>query len=977
MKTKITGMSNYQGSPTARSSLVVWRPERYEDGTGNATVHKEEYRFRAGAPGQKGTWGDYTNTALDAYTIVAAADQPNPVTALFEETFWYADGTSARTVFSKRMVASDLDATQFDYTQPGGGVAQRGVKEPLTFAAARTALTRADTAATAANEAAIKATYARNELDRVQIDQARNKGKLNVLKGLRDGVGTLPTAVGPTTGTPVFTDSDPGKLLSTEAVPKIISVPVVQNGEFDIDFIITAADLDRDEEFGIGRPDDVHQFAIFTNIGLLAANAVTSVTFICVFKLGAVETARAVSLTLAQLSTLGATATDGRITLTNRLVKDGQCHLQMQINHSANYDSLVIGLHAAITAVAAAPNNRLEFYHPVFILDSFGAVDPYTVYPETLAETTLIATSTKAAQDGAAAAQTAATAASNAATLANTEAAAATDAASAATTATAAAQAATAAATQLAADAQTALDTAEAAETAAADALSGSKADADAARAAADAAAADANTAKAAADTAAAAANAAQAAASQAAADATNAASAATSAASAATAAASTATTAAADATALVATARNAINLTIPDAEAATLAAQTAANTANTAANTASIAAQQATDSVATAATTLAAANAAAAAATTAAATATTTAAAASTAAATATTELGRFQTILDAAAVPVITFVVEAIGAGQPTSATKSGPEVTPTVTIKLPAFIYRGGWQPSTQYYAGEFFESQTELYYVPADVLSAATFTANNYQKVVSRGADGLSFKDRGEWQPNTLYFGSEYVSNGGNWYYVPTTFTSGSTFNAANFILRVKAGTNGLNGTNFADRGEWQPNTTYSATNFFSYQGQFYSVPADFTSGATFDPAQASLRVSRAPATNPYVWPRDTGGTVGRIVLRNAANTGWVDASPELDPELFDQWGYLAADGNIYRPGAINVSTSLADGTYYVTRYTGSTPNLTVINGTLPNTVPASNETLLVPLKVKGGRAYLQLPTPTQSNYPAAP
>ncbi|OWL96517.1 hypothetical protein CBQ26_09070 [Deinococcus indicus] len=143
MKAKLIGMSAYQGTPTS-GTLRIYRAGRYEDGQGNAAVRLEEFKWRAGTAGARGSWGDPFNPAVDAYTVVSAAGEPAPVEGLFEEVFVYADGSERRSLYRKNLIATNLAGTEFDYTEPQGVTTYSG-SEPLTFQAARDLLTEGTT----------------------------------------------------------------------------------------------------------------------------------------------------------------------------------------------------------------------------------------------------------------------------------------------------------------------------------------------------------------------------------------------------------------------------------------------------------------------------------------------------------------------------------------------------------------------------------------------------------------------------------------------------------------------------------------------------------------------------------------------------------------------------------------------------------------------------------------------------------------
>ncbi|MGM9319785.1 hypothetical protein [Deinococcus aquaticus] len=143
MKAKLIGMSAYQGTPVS-GTLRIYRAGRYEDGQGNAAVRLEEFKWRAGNAGARGTWGDPFNPAVDAYTVVSAAGEPVPVEGLFEEVFSYADGSERRSLYRKNLIATNLTGTEFDYTQPQGVTTYSG-SEPITFQAARDLLTAGNT----------------------------------------------------------------------------------------------------------------------------------------------------------------------------------------------------------------------------------------------------------------------------------------------------------------------------------------------------------------------------------------------------------------------------------------------------------------------------------------------------------------------------------------------------------------------------------------------------------------------------------------------------------------------------------------------------------------------------------------------------------------------------------------------------------------------------------------------------------------
>ncbi|MFW8626730.1 hypothetical protein [Deinococcus sp. ME38] len=143
MKAKLIGMSAYQGTPVS-GTLRIYRAGRYEDGQGNAAVRLEEFKWRAGTAGARGSWGDPFNPAVDAYTIVSAAGEPAPVEGLFEEVFTYSDGSERRSLYRKNLIATNLAGTEFDYTEPQGVTTYSG-SEPLTFQAARDLLTEGTT----------------------------------------------------------------------------------------------------------------------------------------------------------------------------------------------------------------------------------------------------------------------------------------------------------------------------------------------------------------------------------------------------------------------------------------------------------------------------------------------------------------------------------------------------------------------------------------------------------------------------------------------------------------------------------------------------------------------------------------------------------------------------------------------------------------------------------------------------------------
>lgn len=151
MKAKVTGMTTWQDTPTS-GTLRIWPAERYEDGNGNATPGRYDFALNVGAK----AWRDEHNSAADAYVVVAAPGEPQPVLAVFEETFLYANGARVVNIYRRLLVASDLNGTDYNYVEPQSVVAYTG-SEPLTMQAARQLLLEGQTLI-AAQQIALEAT---------------------------------------------------------------------------------------------------------------------------------------------------------------------------------------------------------------------------------------------------------------------------------------------------------------------------------------------------------------------------------------------------------------------------------------------------------------------------------------------------------------------------------------------------------------------------------------------------------------------------------------------------------------------------------------------------------------------------------------------------------------------------------------------------------------------------------------------------
>lgn len=100
-----------------------------------------------------------------------------------------------------------------------------------------------------------------------------------------------------------------------------------------------------------------------------------------------------------------------------------------------------------------------------------------------------------------------------------------------------------------------------------------------------------------------------------------------------------------------------------------------------------------------------------------------------------------------------------------------------------------YRGAWDSDTQYYARDTVTTADGLFAANVDHVSGATFN-DDWWTALSAGGGGTLIAQ--PWQASAPVNQGDIRSQGGALYTAPTTFTSGATFNAANWTVGAPEG-----------------------------------------------------------------------------------------------------------------------------------------------------------------------------------------
>lgn len=116
---------------------------------------------------------------------------------------------------------------------------------------------------------------------------------------------------------------------------------------------------------------------------------------------------------------------------------------------------------------------------------------------------------------------------------------------------------------------------------------------------------------------------------------------------------------------------------------------------------------------------------------------------------------------------------------------------------------YIYRGTFDPTAYYSLHDLATYQGSLYISKATTpyQNHGAWDATQWDLVAARGSDGAAgagINFRGAWAPTTVYNALDVVTNGGQLYEADHTFTSGSSFNAANWNLWAAKGADGATG-----------------------------------------------------------------------------------------------------------------------------------------------------------------------------------
>lgn len=130
----LKGMTRYQGEPT-HATLRVEYLSRLEDGQGNASPGVFDY-YAAPADLAAGIWRDEHNRASEAALIVNDLGvRGTPLR--FTETFYYPDQVTVENTYLRNSTPTNLDGTEYDYTEAQAVqlVGPSGV--PLTWQAAQ------------------------------------------------------------------------------------------------------------------------------------------------------------------------------------------------------------------------------------------------------------------------------------------------------------------------------------------------------------------------------------------------------------------------------------------------------------------------------------------------------------------------------------------------------------------------------------------------------------------------------------------------------------------------------------------------------------------------------------------------------------------------------------------------------------------------------------------------------------------------
>lgn len=134
MKAKVTGVTAWQGTPTAGTLSI--RAPRYVDSSGNASP--EEYSGVLDVTHTPPRWMDALDPTRELYVIVQGPDDLPGVRARFYEVLDYGPNKAVRTEFSRKLISSDLDGLIFDYAMPEPTDLPVGFGDaPLTMRAAQ------------------------------------------------------------------------------------------------------------------------------------------------------------------------------------------------------------------------------------------------------------------------------------------------------------------------------------------------------------------------------------------------------------------------------------------------------------------------------------------------------------------------------------------------------------------------------------------------------------------------------------------------------------------------------------------------------------------------------------------------------------------------------------------------------------------------------------------------------------------------
>lgn len=131
MKAKVTGVSAWQGTPTA-GTLDVEIAGRYVDSSGNATV--SHYTGVLDVVNKK--WVD-PQTGADLWLVVQGPDDPPGPRATFLEVLAYGPTKDVRTTYTRKLISSDLQGLIFDYAEPAPVDLTSFGDAPLTMRAAQ------------------------------------------------------------------------------------------------------------------------------------------------------------------------------------------------------------------------------------------------------------------------------------------------------------------------------------------------------------------------------------------------------------------------------------------------------------------------------------------------------------------------------------------------------------------------------------------------------------------------------------------------------------------------------------------------------------------------------------------------------------------------------------------------------------------------------------------------------------------------